>query len=149
MLKKLKRPELYINHGVWVFLQKTNELVKRKINSIEVVYYHNCDFSITSVYVQDIGKFSPEDVYMTRKEAFKEEIKKLQTALKESQDEMEWQEHNMNYQLKHYKNKVECKKRDLKDILESHDHFLEKIGVSKEQRDQYKFFSELGFKEVK
>ena len=148
MLKKLKRLNLYINHGVWVFLSN-NELVKRKIESIDVHYLNDRLFLVTSLWVQGAGLFSPEEVYMTRKEAFKEKIKKLQTALKESQDEMEWQEHNMNYQLKHYKNKVECKKRDLKDILESHDHFLEKIGVSKEQRDQYKFFSELGFNEVK
>ena len=31
MLKKMKKPELYINYGVWVFLPNSNELVKRKI----------------------------------------------------------------------------------------------------------------------
>ena len=137
MLKKMKRPELYINYGVWVFLPKTNELVKRKILGIKVRYTCSCDFYIESVRVLNVGWISPEDVYMTRKEAFKEGIKKLQTLLKKSKDKLEWEEKNMEYKTK-----------DLKDMLENYDHFLKKIGVNTVERDQIKFFCTLGFKKV-
>ena len=148
MLKKMKRPDLYINYGVWVFLPNSNELVKRKIIGIKVGYTWSCDFYVESVCLLNVGWFSPEEVYMTRKEAFKEGVKKLQTLLKESQDELEWQERNTEHLLRGYKNKVTCKTRDLKDMLEIYDHFLEKMGVDKVERDQIKFFSSLGFKKV-
>ena len=74
MLKKMKNPELYIGYGVWVFLPNSNELVKRKIIELKVGYTYtwNYSFYIESVYVLHVGWLPPEEVYMTKNEAFSE-----------------------------------------------------------------------------
>lgn len=126
MLKKLKKLDLYINHGVWIFLPGNNELVKRKIYSIDVHYLNNHLFAITSLCIEGVGIFSPEEVYMTRKEAFMEGIKHFQKRLNEVHNEMEHHKNNMEFQLDIYKNKIDCQIREIKNILKSQDRFLMK-----------------------
>lgn len=148
MLKKLKRPELYINYGVWVFLPENNELVKRKIQYVNVTYNLNYEFSVKNVFVQGIGNFSPEDVYMSRKEAFREGIKKFQNLLNNINKEKECHEINLKFQIEQCENKIECQKRELKNVLKHQDKFLTKKNVSEQDRNQIRFFQELGFEKM-
>lgn len=147
MLAKMKRPNLYINHGVWVFLPKTNELVKRKIQSITVQFWRDC-FSVDAVYVDGVGELSPEDVYMSRKEAFTAGIKKLQKSLNECQEEIEWKKACLEREIREEENKEKPLTFALKKVLESQDKFFAKKGVPKQTREQVKFFQELGFSKI-
>ena len=148
MLRKLKRPELYLNYGVWVFLPENNELVKRKIQDINVTYHQNHEYSVNNVRVQEVGECSPEEIYMTRKEAFIEGIKKYQNLLNKINIEEEKLEKLHKFEIEQHKNKKEHQIRELKKILKSQDKFLIKKNVNKQDRNQIKFFQELGFKKV-
>ena len=144
----MKRPELYINYGVWVFLPENNELVKRKIRYVDVTYNWNYEFSVNNVFVQGIGNLCPEDVYMSRKEAFREGIKKFQNLLNNINKEKEHEEKNMKFHIKQYENRIECQKRELKNVLKHQDKFLTKKNVSEQDRNQIRFFQELGFEKI-
>ena len=67
MLKHLKRPGLYINHGVWVFCKGSCYPVKRKILQIELLFESDT-YTVKQVNVDGVGWRTPEQVYMTRKE---------------------------------------------------------------------------------
>lgn len=152
MLKKMKNPELYINYGVWVFLPNSNELVKRKIIGLKVGYTWSDGFYVESVCVLHVGWLSPEEVYMTRNEAFSEGIKLLRSQVNELKKDMERHkrdmEMSMKYQLGQWENSLACRTQELKKVLESEDRYLKKKGVGEEERAQIKFFRESGFERI-
>lgn len=80
MLSKLKRPGLYINHGVWVFLKGFCYPVKRKILRVEVTF-NQASYVVSRVEVDDLGWCTPEQVYMTRKETLPMQTTKLRNKL--------------------------------------------------------------------
>lgn len=76
MLAKFKRPGLYINHGVWVFKEKYDYPIKAKIWSV-VTDHTSEGFRVSCVYVQGVGRLEPNEVYMTRRAALAESVRKL------------------------------------------------------------------------
>ena len=76
MLAKFKRPGLYINHGGWVFKELCDYPIKAKIRAVETV--HTSDgFWVSHVHVQGVGQLVPDAVYMTRRAALTESVRKL------------------------------------------------------------------------
>lgn len=68
MLAKLKRPSLYINHGVWLFKDGRLPPIKRKILSLDFTLTQDKTFSVKRLFVDGVGWCTPEVVYMTRAE---------------------------------------------------------------------------------
>lgn len=80
MLSKLKRPSLYINHGVWVLLNGSYYPVKKKINRV-VIDYGVDDYRVRELFIPGAGWLKPEQVYMTRAQAVTLTRKKLEQRL--------------------------------------------------------------------
>lgn len=76
MLAKFKRPELYINHGIWK-INKHGVPFKAIIDHIHVDYTTD-GWSIQWVSTRGNKKcFKPEEVYMSRREAYENSLKIL------------------------------------------------------------------------
>ena len=90
MLSKLKRPSLYINHGVWVIVKEdcSDTAVKGKISSVNG-YHDSTGFHVDSVSIQGVGVFKASDVYMTRAAALTSAEWRLRDDLRGLQKEMD------------------------------------------------------------
>lgn len=72
MLGRLKRPESYIGHGVFVFIEGSYLPVKRKITGVTIEYqnvFGEHKWDVREVTVEHSGKLKPHDVFMTLKMA--------------------------------------------------------------------------------
>lgn len=70
MLAKLKQPECYIGHGVFVFPDGYDYPVKRQISNIEVRFCPDKGWFVIRAFVNDAGWLNQAEIYMSKKEAY-------------------------------------------------------------------------------
>jgi len=69
MLKKLKRPGQYINHGAWIYLEN-GQVVKKKISTVEFCFFQDGDWIVKKLFFYNDQKpYLPDVCFWTRKEA--------------------------------------------------------------------------------
>lgn len=69
MLKKLKRPGQYINHGAWIYLEN-GQVVKKKISTVEFCFLRDGDWIVKKLFFYNDQKpYLPDVCFWTRKEA--------------------------------------------------------------------------------
>lgn len=89
MLAKLKRPDCYIGHGVFVFPEGYFYPVKRKITDA-MVWYSFGEWTIIHVFVNGIKKpLQPDEIFMTKREACNSEEYKMFTEIRKHQQEID------------------------------------------------------------
>lgn len=114
MLERLKRPDKYINRGVWLFL-KNGQLVKRKIRQIDVSWNNN-KWHIKSVVLENLEEsFNPIFLYMRKTEA-------LDTVL----HGMEVRKKLLESTIKDLEESLIYKKKELQDIKDKILRFKDK-----------------------
>ena len=96
MLAKLKRPECYIGHGVFVFPDGFTYPVKRKIVDVIAQFAAYKDrergwtvgFDIKKVYVKGVGWMRKGAIYMTKREALDSDEYKILSEIRHHEDEI-------------------------------------------------------------
>lgn len=84
MLAKLKRLDQYVNHGVWgYFIKNETYPVKRKILEVIGSVSKN-DISVLQAFIENVGWYCPEDLYMTKTEVLQSSryLERLELQLK-------------------------------------------------------------------
>lgn len=96
MLAKLKRPECYIGHGVFVFPEGFTYPVKRQIVDVIVQFAAHKDweigwmvgFDVIKVYVKGVGWMGKGEIYMTKREALDSDEYKILSEIRHHEDEI-------------------------------------------------------------
>ena len=106
MLAKFKRPDMYINYGVWVFEDGLDYPTKHKIKSMQMAFNEE-GFFIKEVFLDSVGWVSADSVYMTKLEACADQIRDLQYAVKDCDRYLARTVENMHYKKKGISDKLE------------------------------------------
>lgn len=86
MLRKFKRPEQYLNYGVWI-VDHAGVIHKYKIMDIRISYRQQDTGIVTRVddiYLENGEQYLPGDVYMTKREAVMSLKKKAEELLQQA-----------------------------------------------------------------
>ena len=86
MLREFKRPEQYLNHGVWI-VDHAGVIHKYKIMDIRISYRQQDARIVTKVediYLENGEQYLPGDVYMTKREAVMSLGKKSEELLQQA-----------------------------------------------------------------
>ena len=86
MIAKLKSLDQYINHGVWGFFL-ANEIypIKRKISEL-ALNFDGGEPQIHRVKIEEFGWKDSSEVYMTRKEAIRDQYSKLKQVIRKKRE---------------------------------------------------------------
>lgn len=90
MLREFKRPEQYLNHGVWIVDHAGKFMTvihKHKIMDIRISYRQQDARIVTKVeniYLENGEQYLPGDVYMTKREAVMSLGKKAEELLQQA-----------------------------------------------------------------
>ena len=122
MLKLFKKPEDYINYGVWLIPTNRNYTEKRKIIEVKthLIKGRIPSYTVTKVRVEhDNNWYLPSNLFMSKKDCMEASKDKFITEIEKLQREIEYYEFHVKsnmHSIKIAKEKIESIKSNLEKI---------------------------------